>query len=266
MKLKTVKIGCIVSGVIVALLMTGIYFIKKSRENTYISVKNDYLTNPSQQNKDAYLSLIKEQDKSVFSKPFNGDNKEDILLTAIKEKDYDFINYLISYFPHWFVSQVGYPSFLNYDSNSVNYLESYKNIGKNLSDLDSNKLSYDAYNIKIAYAINTMPIRDFYQKYSNDILNNTEHFPLASYIQSVFFYLGCKQERLAWKTFSMSNAPAPLNKYELPEINAINQNEFLEQKADLLNSRVPKISSQCKQRLENSGSVILKFANGSSSN
>lgn len=265
MKLKTVKIGYIVGGVAVALIMTGGYFNNKSRENTYLAAKHLYLSEPSEQHKEAYLSLIKKQDKSIFSKPFDSDDKEEVLLTAIKQKDYDFINYLISYFPHWFVSQIGSPAIFSYSNDPVNYFESYKNIGKHLSDLDSNKLSYDTYNVKIAYAINTMPIRDFYQKYSEDILN-TKEFTLASYIQIVFSYLGCRQETLAWKNYSHSDTPATLNKYELPDINTINQNEFWKQKADLLSGKIPDISSECKQRLENSGNVILKFSNGSSLN
>lgn len=256
MKLKTVKIGYIVSVVAVALIMTGGYFNNKSRENNYLSAKHLYLNEPSQQHKEAFLALIKEQNESLLSEPFNRDDKEELVLTAIKEKDYNFINFLISYFPEWYISQVGSPS---------NYFERFNRIGEKLADLDSSKLSKKAYNVKIAYAINTMPIQDFYQKYSEDILN-TKEFTLASYIQIVFSYLGCRQETLAWKNYSHSDTPATLNKYELPDINTINQNEFWKQKADLLSGKVPDISSQCLQRLENSGNVILEFSNGKSLN
>lgn len=258
MKLTTVKIGYIISGVAVALIMTGGYFNNKSRENIYLAAKYLYLNEPSEQHKKDYLTVIKEQNESLFSEPFNRDDKEELVLTAIKEKDYSFVNFLISYFPEWYISQVG--------NGEINYFEKYNKIGEKLASLDSSKLSREAYNVKIAYAINTMPIRDFYQKYSEDILNNSKEFPLASYIQIIFSYLGCRQETLAWKNYSHSDTPATLNKYELPDINTINQNEFWKQKADLLSGKVPDIGSECKQRLENSGNVILEFSNGKALN
>ncbi|HHR6469859.1 TPA: hypothetical protein ACS8CE_003474 [Providencia alcalifaciens] len=261
MKLKTVKIGYIVSGVAVALIMTGGYFNNKSRENNYLSAKHLYLNEPSQQHKEAFLALIKEQSESIFSNPFDSDDKEELVLTAIKEKDYSFINFLSSYFTEWYISQVDSASMFIKSNGEINYFEKYHKIGEKLADLDSSKLSRKAYNVKIAYAINTMPIRDFYQKYSEDILN-TKEFTLASYIQIVFSYLGCRQETLAWRNYSHSDTPATLNKYELPDINTINQNEFWKQKADLLSGKVPDISSQCLQRLESSGNVILEFSNG----
>lgn len=262
MNFKTDRTVPIIGGVIFLLLITGDYFNNKSRENAYLSAKHLYLNEPSQQHKEAYLALIKEQSESIFSNPFDSDDKEELVLTAIKEKDYSFINFLSSYFTEWYISQVDSASMFIKSNSEINYFEKYHKIGEKLADLDSSKLSRKAYNIKIAYAINTMPIRDFYQKYSEDILNNSKDFTFGRYIQIVFSYLGCRQETLAWKNYSHSNTPATLSKYELPDINTINQNEFWKQKEDLLSGKVPDISKQCLQRLENSANVILDFSNG----
>uniref|UniRef100_UPI002B05D439 hypothetical protein n=1 Tax=Providencia alcalifaciens TaxID=126385 RepID=UPI002B05D439 len=88
MKIKTDRKVPIIGGVVFALIMAAGYFNDKSRENTYLSAKHLYLNEPNQQHKEAFLALIKEQSESIFSNPFDSDDKEELVLTAIKEKDY----------------------------------------------------------------------------------------------------------------------------------------------------------------------------------
>lgn len=263
--IKVKKEYLILSILILPFVLGGLFIHFKQRAifSDYVMVRDNYVKNPTLQTESELIKLIAAQHKEteeypipyLLSEPYIDDeSKENLMLLSLKNRHYKLSEIILNIMPRWIPNSVG-------DDKLVDAIPMYKRAGEILQRFDSSDMPKNIYRIKVVYAINAMPLSEFYNKYAADILD-LHYYQFGTYIQTVLSYLGCNQDEKVWVSITGDVTASSMSRSNLPVNKEFNEAIYFQQVAAIKKGVVPELTESCKMRMDNEKSTVLEFNNG----